>query len=283
MLLEIGVFDAYGACFEYNKPNYIAEHNTLKSYVPHFNHPGIRPGQYTDDTQMSIAIAEVMLSDNEWSTKVLADKFVECFHRDPRQGYAGRFYEFLRKTKSGDAFLANIMPVSDKSGAAMRAGPIGLVKDKEQVKHMSEYQARITHNSDGGVLSAQAASLMVHYFYHLRGSHKQLAQYLVKELPQYKWTNTWRGKVNVLGVNCVHAAVTAIVENDNMSSILKHCVAYNGDVDTVAAIAGAAASVAEDIKQNIPQVLIDGLENNQYGRDYLRSLDTQLLTAFPRS
>lgn len=281
MLLEIGVFDSYGACFEYNDPRYVAEHNTLKDYVPHFNHPGIKPGQYTDDTQMSIAIAEVMLTD-AWTTEVLADKFVECFRRDPRQGYAGRFYEFLLKTKSGKEFLANIMPVSEKSGAAMRAGPIGLIKDKQQVKHMAEYQARITHNSDGGVLSAQAASLMVHYFYHLHGSHKQLAQYLVKELPEYKWSDKWRGKVSVLGLNCVHAAVTAIVENTSMSSILKHCVAYNGDVDTVAAIAGAAASVAADIKQDIPQILIDKLENGQYGRDYLRSLDAQLFAKYPR-
>ena len=281
MLLEICLFDAYGACFEYNEPNYIRKYNTLEGYVPHQQHPGVRPGQYTDDGQMSIGVGEVMLENDDPTALTFANKFVDGFHRDQRYGYAGRFYEFLCKTKSGEEFLQNIMPVSEKSGAAMRAGVLGLLANKEQMLHWCEQQAIITHNSNGGILSAKAASLMVHYFYHVGGHHTDLAHYLEQELPEYKWTKPWRGKVSVLGINCVHAAVTAIVENDNAADILKQCISYTGDVDTVAAIAGGPVSVARSIKQNLPQVLFDGLENGTYGRDYVKALDVKLLNKFP--
>ena len=56
----------------------------------------------------------------------LARRFVEAFRRDPREGYAGGFYAFLQEVTSGDEFLQRIRPDSDKSGAAMRAGPLGV-------------------------------------------------------------------------------------------------------------------------------------------------------------
>src|SRR4051812_19828004 len=125
MLLEIAVGDAYGAGFEYGDPKTVLTRNDLTAYVQHPRHAG-KPGRYTDDTQMSIAIAEAMLSGLKWGPEFLADKFVECFKRDERTGYAGRFYEFLKSVSDGEEFLRRIRPDSDKSGAAMRAAPIGL-------------------------------------------------------------------------------------------------------------------------------------------------------------
>jgi ADP-ribosyl-[dinitrogen reductase] hydrolase len=51
----------------------------------------------------------------------------------------------------------------------------------------------------------------------------------------------------------------------------------SGDVDTVAAIALAAGSCSPEITQDLPTHLFDTLENGQYGRDYIRRLDKQLL------
>src|SRR5262249_12659234 len=95
MLIEIAVGDAYGAGFEYADSSTNAKRNTLLGYIQHRRHKQIKPGMYTDDTQMTLAIAEAMLSELKWGREFLADKFVECFKRDPRTGYAGRFYEFL--------------------------------------------------------------------------------------------------------------------------------------------------------------------------------------------
>jgi hypothetical protein len=54
-------------------------------------------------------------------------------------------------------------------------------------------------------------------------------------------------------------------------------VAFSGDVDTVAAIALAAASASAEYQQDLPQELLAGLENGPFGRDYLVGIDRQLL------
>lgn len=38
------------------------------------------------------------------------------------------------------------------------------------------------------------------------------------------------------------------------------------------------ASLCKEIRYDIPQCLIDGLENGPYGRDYIIELDEQLLS-----
>lgn len=94
MLLELAIGDAYGAGFEYANSQFIASKNTLSGYVQHPRH-NIKPGCYTDDTQMSIAIAEVLVSQQPWTEEILANNFVTVFKRDPREGYAKGFFDFL--------------------------------------------------------------------------------------------------------------------------------------------------------------------------------------------
>lgn len=92
MLLELAIGDAYGAGFEYADEMLLE--NDLSHYVQHPRH-NIKPGCYTDDTQMSIAIAETIISQAPWTPELLANNFVKAFKRDSREGYAGRFYEFV--------------------------------------------------------------------------------------------------------------------------------------------------------------------------------------------
>lgn len=75
----------------------------------------------------------------------------------------------------------------------------------------------------------------------------------------------------------VRAAVTALTNGKNLGELLRACVAYTGDVDTVAAIAMAAGSRAVDLAQDIPSSLYNTLENGRFGRDYLSELDARLL------
>jgi ADP-ribosyl-[dinitrogen reductase] hydrolase len=68
-----------------------------------------------------------------------------------------------------------------------------------------------------------------------------------------------------------------VMRNASMSDLLKDCIAFKGDVDTVATIALGAAAHSKEVIQDIPQHLIDTLENGTYGRDYLVQLDKNLL------
>jgi ADP-ribosylglycohydrolase len=224
---------------------------------------------------MTLAIAELILSGDSWTPLNIASRFVEVFHRDPRTGYAGRFYQFLQQTHSGEDFLKNIQPESDKSGAAMRAVPIGLYETIAEVKEKATIQAKVTHDTLDGINAAVACALMSHYFIHNLGAKADVGKFLEQHVPG-DWDIPYKGKVKSKGWMSVRAAVTAVKRNDHLSALLKDCISLTGDVDTVATMALGAASSSQEYTSDLPEVLIHGLENGDYGRDYLMQLDIRL-------
>lgn len=277
MLLELAIGDAYGAGFEYASPELVERYNDLSGYVQHPRHQ-LKPGSYTDDTQMSIAIAETIVAQEPWTPEVLATRFVETFKRDQREGYASRFYQFLLRVQDGREFLEAITWTSDKSGAAMRAAPMGVLPTIEKVLEAATIQAAITHNTPDGINAARAAALMSHYFIYKLGSKRELGKFLEEHVVG-EWSNPWQGEVRSKGWMSVRAAITAVMRNDSLSELLKDCIAFTGDVDTVAAIALAAGSCcSEEIAQDLPEHLIAGLENDSYGREYIMALDRKLMS-----
>ena len=276
MLLELAIGDAYGAGFEY--ADEMLPHNDLSGYVQHPRHHSIRAGMYTDDTQMSVAIAEHIVSGNDWTPENIADCFVICFKRDQRTGYAGRFYEFLKSVPDGATFLEQIRPESDKSGAAMRAAPIGVYPTVDEVLEKCRIQAAVTHNTPDGIAAAQAAALMAHYFIYDLGAKADLGRWLNTQVKSHhNWYTPYEGKVKSKGWMSVRAAITATMRNDSLSTLLRDCIAFKGDVDTVATIALAASAHSREYEQNLPVNLLDALENGPFGHDYLVQLDAKLM------
>jgi len=274
MLVELAVGDAYGAGFEFSPDDMIRRHNKARYYVQHPRH-AIRPGCYTDDTQMTLAIVEALLSEEAWTAENLAERFVAVFRRDPRHGYAGRFHRFLQGVRDGADLLARIQANSDRSGAAMRAAPLGLLPTIDEVMAKCRVQAVITHNTPDGVDAAQAAALMTYFCVHKIGPKQWLPMFLENHVPG-QWLLPWSGKVGERGLESVRAAVTALVRNWRLSDLLKDCIAFTGDVDTVATLALAAASCCIEYDQDLPPELVLKLENGPYGRDYLAALDRLL-------
>jgi ADP-ribosyl-[dinitrogen reductase] hydrolase len=280
VMVELAVGDAYGACFEFADPAAVEAGNDLSGY-PVRRDSAVRPGSYTDDTQMSLAIAETIVADRPWTPQTLADSFVEVFKRDPRVGYTRWFDQFLTRIDSGAQFLAEISPLSDKSGAAMRAGPIGVFADISQVLAYAQRQAALTHRTPGGTDPACVAALMTHYFLYQLGPKAELGQFIEDHVAG-DCTTPWQGPVGSEGWMCVRAALTAIHDSRSLSELLYRCVAYTGDVDTVAAIALAAGSCTFELAHDLPQHLVTQLENGTYGREYLSRLDQQLLARVRR-
>ncbi len=280
MLVEIAIGDAYGAGFEYANPA-AGRPNDLSRYWPHPRH-GIVPGCYTDDTQMSLAVAETLIEHGAGASAFqFIEKFVLAFQRDPREGYASRFWELLKTVQDAADFAERMRPESEKSGAAMRACPIGLLPDVASVLAVAERQARITHDTEGGVRSAQAVALMVHCFAYRLAPKAGLGEFLDAHIPG-DWTQPHSGKVGALGITAARAAITALMAESSLTGLLRRCVDYTGDVDTVAAVALGAASLCSEYDQDLPGHLIAGLEDGAWGLAYLRELDARLAAALMR-
>jgi ADP-ribosyl-[dinitrogen reductase] hydrolase len=282
MLLESAVADSYGAGFEYAPSEIVRAYGDLLTYRAHPKHVLLTPGRYTDDTQMGLAVAEAMLDPDEpWTAESFAERFVRVFKRDERTGYSKRMYSLLTSVNSGSELLEAITVHSNRSGAAMRGWMIGLYGSVAEVLNKSKIQAEVTHNTPLGIAAAQAAALMTLYFAHDVGTKKSLGRYVDNYLPNTFETSSWSepfvGKVGSEGWQSVKAAITAVTRNNTLSEILRDCIRFTGDVDTVAAIAIGAASLSREVEHDLPQNLFDGLENGPYGRDYIADLDHKLL------
>lgn len=277
MLIELAIGDAYGAGFEYAAEKYVRKHNTLTGYVRHPRHKLV-PGSYTDDTQMTLGIAEALADGASWTREVLAERFVKVFQRDPRKGYAKRFQSFLEATEDGESFLRDIVPSSDKSGAAMRATPLGLIASTSELIDRCALQARITHDTTDGVNAAIASALLTHYFAFDLGPREEAGAF-IEDLVAGPWASEWVGEVGPKGWMSVRAAITAVSQHNSLSEVLRASVDFCGDVDTVAVVALAAASRSREHTQDLPRALFDGLEDGTYGRRWLAALEPRLFEA----
>jgi ADP-ribosyl-[dinitrogen reductase] hydrolase len=228
VLLEIAVADAYGSGFEFSSDEKISKCNDLTNYVEHDLY-GMR-GKYTDDTQMSIAISELILSKSEWSDRDIASKFVDCFKKDPRKGYSKGFYFLLNEVKSGEELLLKLRNNSDRNGAAMRAVPLGVIKNKDELVVKAKAQAAITHDTAIAIRSSCAVALAAHFGLHSKGNISQLEQFLESE-SQSGWNYDWRKQVSVSAFETVSAAFSCLLSCRNLKDLLQKCVALGGDTD----------------------------------------------------
>lgn len=304
--MELAVGDAYGSCFEATSKEFIERNNDLHYEIhprilkryPADKQPTLVPsGHYTDDTQMSIAVAEMMLDDDfDWyDQELIAEKFLEVFKRDERRGYTPYFFMTLLNSYSGKELLSKLNGKSDKSGAFMRASPIGFYSDLNEVKEKAVLQAVVTHDSWVGRNSAIGSAMMVYYFRNKLGKKSDLTNWLCEN--HFKQTlratqpfeaygelvKPWtpENRVRVHGWDCFQAAVYAIEQCDSLSELLYLCVQLGGDSDTVATVAMAAASFCEEYELSIPQNLVDELEDKKFGRKFLIDLDSKLEEKFP--
>ncbi|MFA6235437.1 MAG: ADP-ribosylglycohydrolase family protein [Bacteroidota bacterium] len=298
MFVESAVGDAFGFCYEFAPPDFIAKNNDpAQGYIKHPNRPHV-PGTYSDDTQMAIAVAMSLLrataiKGGSWrdiTAHDLAREFVSQFKADPREGYSQGFYELLVKISKNkvdpvDEFLRTVKPHSRKSGGAMRAWPCGLLPTLGEAIDFAVFQASITHATMEGINAAAAVAVLV--WACRQGIEGDLIVDLLEScVPGYLWQIPWTGPVGTQGIQPVKAAVTVLCHrgepiHKSMTGILQESIAFTGDVDTVACIALAAASMHPLIVNDLPRVLYNNLEKGRYGMGFLKDLDSRMEARFP--
>jgi len=128
---------------------------------------GIPNGLYSDDTQMTLAVADGLLDSQSYDVdevmKNVSRRFVE-WNKSPDNNRAPGF-----TCTGGAANLEKGIPWrksglnSYTCGSAMRVAPIGVLfyKDLDKLKEISEASAISTHNHPTSIASATAAAYLV--------------------------------------------------------------------------------------------------------------------------
>ena len=223
--------DIIGAPYEFDRGNKTKE-------FPLFN----IESQFTDDTVMTIAVAEALMdtigkSDDEIRT-ALVKSMQKWGRRYPNAGYGGMFYRWLLEK--------NPKPYgSFGNGSAMRVSSAGwLFGTLAETRHIARLTADVTHNHSEGIKGAEATASVI--FLAREGSSKEeIKDYIIKEFgydlsrtcdeirPVYHHVETCQ--------QTVPEAITAFMEGTDFEDVIRTAVSLGGDCDTLTCIAGSMA------------------------------------------
>jgi ADP-ribosylglycohydrolase len=224
--------------------------------------------QFTDDTVLTVATAEALLSDRDY-----ADAYRRYGRAYPNAGYGGSFYRWLL---SDDAGPYN----SWGNGAAMRVSPVGFALDTvDEVLAEAAKSAVVTHNHPEGIKGAQATALAV--FLARSGADKTSIKSAIEERFGYDLARsldairpTYRFDVSCQG--SVPESLIAFLESTGYESAVRNAISLGGDADTMACIAGGIAQAfygavpeqfVREVRSRLPGGFLDVLERfeNRYG------------------
>ena len=201
-----------------------------------------RSSQFTDDTVMTVAVAEALMDSVDKSVDEIRAALTGSMRRwgneYPNAGYGQRFYVWLR-SKDPKPYG------SYGNGSAMRAASAGWLYDTlEQTRHIAKLTAEVTHNHPEGIKGAEATASAI-YLARTGASKADIKDYVIGEFgydlsrtcdeirPDYRHVESCQ--------QTVPEEITAFLEGNDFEDVIRTAVSLGGDCDTLTCIAGSIA------------------------------------------
>lgn len=291
-LVGCAIGDALGNAFETKAANY----QPLIEWDGTFIEGGTfwwgQPGQYTDDTLMSLCIATSLAEHHMFVPSDVAKRYLAWYNSKNTRGIGGTTAQAIVNLKSGLPWDKSGV-IGDKiggNGTAMRATPLGLAfrNDLVACADAAYKDAIITHNSiepiTGSIAIAVGTARLA------CGTNpltvlKDMAERAGETVVGFKLNEVLKHLEAGTDVSIalkdigskgyvpetVAAAYYCLLVNDNFRDTVVMAVKAGGDTDTTAAIAGGMAGTLYGLDA-IPDEYKDGVENFEM----LASLDEEL-------
>jgi ADP-ribosyl-[dinitrogen reductase] hydrolase len=241
----LAVGDALGATTEFLTPREIKEKYGVHEKIIGGGWLRLRAGQITDDTEMSLALGESILTHHGVEAQAVAEAFSEWMRKKPidigntvRRG-------IVHYRNSGEPSVA-VNEFDAGNGACMRSLPIALfyseAPDKVRLQ-ASRTQSHTTHNNP--MADAGTETIVDMVVAALKGWHKsrleEMAASLVARFPLYRFDRRQVENPSGYIVETLQAVFQAFFSNKSFEEILVDVVNRGGDADTTGAIAGMLA------------------------------------------
>jgi ADP-ribosylglycohydrolase/adenine/guanine phosphoribosyltransferase-like PRPP-binding protein len=303
MMLAITIGDAFGAGYENLNREEIKNTLNMEEYQKYPNRKSAHiAGHYTDDTQMSIAVAELLFSSANFNFENLAAYIYKSFQRDRRVGYSKASKDAM-ESHSIDEYLSRVNKQSNRNGAITRSVPIGVLKNPDKVIDYAVINSKFDHDTPSSIASAVCIALASHYFYHTSGEPEQFLDYYEEKISDFdKETADYLRNVAemetldedlLFGEECkffgvpvnakkTSGAVLYIISkfHDDPLEILKEAVLLGGDTDTVASTCLGITATRTGLDR-LPEFFMRDLEDGQYGVKYIENVGKKLATILP--
>lgn len=225
--------------------------------------PGSR---FTDDTVMTIAVADALMSGAVEDGDLYVVKMQEYGQTYPNAGYGGMFGRWI--------FTRHPTPYNSfGNGSAMRVSSVGfLLNDLEFVLLEAEKSAAVTHSHPEGIKGAQATAAAI--FLARTGHDKPAIKAEIKHRFGYDLDRTLSEirpgyAFDVTCQGSVPESIIAFLESTDYEDAVRKAISLGGDSDTMACIAGGIAEafyggvpkpLASKVKTYLDQRLIEQVE-----------------------
>lgn len=243
--LGLAVGDALGATVEFMTPAEIRH-----EYGVHQNMIGggwlkLKAGEITDDTEMSLALGDAILSAGKIEAVSIAEAFSNWMRGKPKDIGNTVRRGIVQYRRTGQTEMSESEHDAG-NGACMRCLPIALAtlgSPWQTVQTASRLQAHITHHN---ALSDAGTECILHMLQAAIAGQpltglEQFAHQLVAQYPVFEYRQRRRDNPSGYIVDTLQAVFQALFSTDSFEAALVEVVNRGGDADTTGAILGMVA------------------------------------------
>jgi ADP-ribosylglycohydrolase len=203
---------------------------------------------FTDDTVLTIATADVLLSKKNGTPITYLAAYQNYFDLYPNRGWGGHFAQLASQN-----LLAPYN--SFGNGSAMRVSPIGWMFDNvEDTLREARKSAEVTHNHPEGIKGAQAIALAMYLARNT--SDKRVIKEVIQGLYRYDLGIHYSQYPKFFDETCqgtVPIALNIFLETSSYGEAIKASILNGGDVDTIACMVGG---IAEAYYGEVPEFIV---------------------------
>lgn len=231
--------DVVGAAFEFENGEYIDYDFEI------VNNDLI----YTDDTIMTLAVADILES-GKWNDKdYIIDTFKRWGNAYPWCGFGPKFFEWV--------LTDNREPYNScGNGAAMRVSPCGWYGNSvDEVTKMAKAVTEVTHNHPEGIKGAVVTALCI-YYARIGKSKEFIKEYIESNYDinfNYEELKKTYYQTEIICQITVPVALYCFLISKSFMDCLRKTIALGGDSDTTAAI---SCAIAEAYYKELPKNLL---------------------------
>lgn len=223
------------------------------------------PLLYSDDTVLSMALAESLLERGRFDGEDMSQRFAGAWADEPQRGYGSSVVTVFAAVARGADWKTTAERQFDGSGSygnggAMRVAPVALwaYPDRDETTRLAADTSRVTHTHPVGVEGAVVQAVAAHHAL-LDGFD---ASSLLSELDRLVETERFRVKLEALhkclarddderaplhlgnwvaADKSVLTALYCFLLGTDFDNTIRRAIRIGGDTDTIAAMAGALA------------------------------------------
>ena len=212
----------------------------------------LEPGEVTDDTMMTIAVAEGILDNPQNPIEDIGKHFIMWYDSKPKDiGNIIRIAlnEYKRsKDWTRTAYYAHQATggMSAGNGSLKRCLPVALYyNDIDRMLKITASQSMLTHYDQKATDACQLYNLIIYEYLNDKPKMSPIREY-VEKYPEYRHAfNLTKEELKATGyvVDTLICALWCFINTSNFEDAVCEAANLGGDADTIAAITGGMAGV----------------------------------------